>query len=497
MPLTPSGSFMAGATTCQASPTPDKPDRQDDDCICGVFSKPSSTESCDNIVELSAHSAHEKPSNKIPRLDNDANAPTLRQFECDDPDHLDIVMNGTIQQEKFSDSSEDVTPSVSDLFKKTSLVSEEMFWAFHPHHPTNNVPFNTEATYYRKDTQGTKVRRIWVTYNEEKMAIHCSFCLMFAPERCRQGTLIDDCSDWKHITTRLAEHEKSHCHHSSTEAYFVTKKGKSINHLSNLARREDALERRAAVGCVISVIFFIAFQTLPFRSKHSESAATAFDDSAAVVNHGNFLETVKLIAEFYPTLQAHLNKVVKLAKKRDPKRKGRGNFVTLLSKTSVVKILKLIAEMLKEKIAKYVNDAGLFSVQMDSTTDISTHDQCAVVVRYVQEGKARERLFRLVNVSDSSAQSLHSLLEKSLEEVGVKLDMCVGDSFDGAANMSGVYNGLQALLKQVRPSHVHTWCYAHVLNLVIGDASTVSSQAVSLFGLLNRMANFFKNHTRI
>ena len=31
--------------------------------------------------------------------------------------------------------------------------------------------------------------------------------------------------------------------------------------------------------------------------------------------------------------------------------------------------------------------------------------------------------------------------------------MCIGfgDSCDRAANMSGVYNGLQALLKQVRP----------------------------------------------
>ena len=74
---------------------------------------------------------------------------------------------------------------------------------------------------------------------------------------------------------------------------------------------------------VISVIFFIAFQTLPFRSKHSESVATAFDYSAAVVNRGNFLEVVKLIAEFYPTLQAHLNKIIKLAKKRNPKGKGR------------------------------------------------------------------------------------------------------------------------------------------------------------------------------
>ena len=217
--LTPSDSLMAGSTTSQASPTSDKPDSQDDDC--GAFSKPSLTEFCDSIVEVCTHSTHEKPSNKIPRLDNDVNSPMLSQFECDDPDHLDIVMNSAIQQEKLSDSSEDATPPVNDFFKKTSLVSEEMFLAFHPHQPTN-VPFNTGVTYSRKDTQGTKVRRIWVTCNEEKI------CLMFAPERCRQGPLIDGCSDWKHITTRLAEHEKSHCHHNSSEAYFVTKKGKSI-----------------------------------------------------------------------------------------------------------------------------------------------------------------------------------------------------------------------------------------------------------------------------
>jgi hypothetical protein len=67
--------------------------------------------------------------------------------------------------------------------------------------------------------------------------------------------------------------------------------------------------------------------------------------------------------------------------------------------------------------------------------------------------------------------------------------MCIGDSFDGAANKS-VYNGLQTLLKQVRPSHVHTWCYAHVLNW--SCIHRFRPSCLSLFGLLNQGANLFK-----
>jgi len=40
-------------------------------------------------------------------------------------------------------------------------------------------------------------------------------------------------------------------------------------------------------------------------------------------------------------------------------------------------------------------------------------------------------------------------------------------------------------MKAARPSHIHTSCYAHVLNLVISDASSVSQQLVFLVCLLN------------
>lgn len=86
---------------------------------------------------------------------------------------------------------------------------------------------------------------------------------------------------------------------------------------------------------------------------------------------------------------------------------------------------------------------------------------------------------------------MHTLLRNSLAEIGLTLEQCIGDSFDGAANMSGVYSGLQALMKAARPSHIHTWCYAHVLNLVISDASSVCVAAVSLFG--TELSIFFNN----
>ncbi|CAH2319437.1 zinc finger MYM-type 1-like [Pelobates cultripes] len=145
--------------------------------------------------------------------------------------------------------------------------------------------------------------------------------------------------------------------------------------------------------------------------------------------------------------------------------------------------------MIKEDIVKEVNNAGMFSVQMDSTQDVSAHDQCAIVVRYVVEDK--ERLVRLLNVEDSSSKGLHDLLRDSLSDIGLHLEQCIGDSFDGAANMCGTYTGLQALMTEVRPSHIHTWCYAHVLNLVICDASSVCVPAVSLFGLLGNLSTFF------
>ena len=96
-------------------------------------------------------------------------------------------------------------------------------------------------------------------------------------------------------------------------------------------------------------------------------------------------------------------------------------------------------------------------------------------------------------MDNSSKKYLHFPQQNSLARISLTPEQCIGDSFDRTANMSGVYFGLKAPMKAARPSHIHTWCYAYALNLVIIDASSVCGAAISLFGLLTKPSTFIND----
>lgn len=63
----------------------------------------------------------------------------------------------------------------------------------------------------------------------------------------------------------------------------------------------------------------------------------------------------------------------------------------------------------------------------------------------------------------------------------------VGQSYDGAANMRGNYNGLQSLIKKINPHAIYVWCWAHWLNLVITDVVSSGVNAIIMFGNLEKL----------
>jgi hypothetical protein len=176
------------------------------------------------------------------------------------------------------------------------------------------------------------------------------------------------------------------------------------------------------------------------------------------------------------------------------KKAGRGNFVSFLSKNTLNRILSIIKNMIQETVSAEINKAGFYSVQLDTTQDISAIDVCSVILRSVDDSVS-ERLLSAIPMTASTGDDFLKMLKKVLKKNNIEIKNCIGNSTDGAGNMSGIYKGFSALLSKINPLQVHIWCYAHVLNLVLGDAtaSKTSIQASNLFSLLNMAANFIKD----
>lgn len=172
--------------------------------------------------------------------------------------------------------------------------------------------------------------------------------------------------------------------------------------------------------------------------------------------------------------------------------KGQGSLVTFLSKTTINKVIETISRLIRETIVKEINAVGIFSVQIDTAQDITTKDQCSVIVRYVTD-RIHEKLLTVVKCKSSTGEYLFKLLTDIFNSYKIDIKRWVGSSTNGAANMQGQYKGFSTWLSAEAPNQVHVWCYAHILNLVLSDTTKVVIASASLFSLINDIAVFIKD----
>ena len=163
-----------------------------------------------------------------------------------------------------------------------------------------------------------------------------------------------------------------------------------------------------------------------------------------------------------------------------------------MSNDTITTIPQIIKSLIQDSIVKDVKEGGMFSIELDSAQDISAHEQCSLVLRFVKGGEVKELLLTMVKADSTSGEALFQLLSNAFEKHGLQMEQCVGDSFDGAANMNGIHKGLSSRISSMNKSHVHTWCYAHTLNLVVSTVTSVSVHAITLFDMLQTASRYFK-----
>lgn len=107
---------------------------------------------------------------------------------------------------------------------------------------------------------------------------------------------------------------------------------------------------------------------------------------------------------------------------------------TYMSPTSQNMFINILASSIKSCIAKKLNDARLFAVMADTTTDLSHKDILSVVVRYVNDnGKPEERLLEVREIVDKTGKGMANEILKTLHANQLDVQNLVFQSYDFAS----------------------------------------------------------------
>lgn len=139
-----------------------------------------------------------------------------------------------------------------------------------------------------------------------------------------------------------------------------------------------------------------------------------------------------------------------------------------------------------------MSTASMFSVLIDTTQDVSVMDQCSINLHYVFNGKINEKLIAIKCCTESTGKGMMELLQSAMNENNIDISKCIGNATYGAANMQDAHNGFTSWKSTVAPEQIHVWCYSHILNLVICDATKNPVMVSNFFSLINGCTIFFK-----
>ena len=145
----------------------------------------------------------------------------------------------------------------------------------------------------------------------------------------------------------------------------------------------------------------------------------------------------------------------------------------------------------------------------DETQDISTIEQLTICIRYINGKEVREEFIGFVDLFKENfempmdfEEDEHEVVEpkmtglkigqtivRKLKDIGLDIDQCVGQAYDGAASMSSSKIGAASVILKANPCALYTHCVAHSLNLAVVGSSAVQPIR-NMMGTIREVVNF-------
>ena len=126
--------------------------------------------------------------------------------------------------------------------------------------------------------------------------------------------------------------------------------------------------------------------------------------------------------------------------------------------------IALMANDIKEQVVTEVKDKslfGLFALQLDESTDVSSAAQLIAFVHYVTEKNVKELLFCSELKTTTKAKDVMAKVEHFFDKENISWASLCGVCSDGVPAMLGAKSGFQTFVKNKAPNLVTTHCFIH------------------------------------
>ncbi|CAD6210503.1 GSCOCG00010903001-RA-CDS, partial [Cotesia congregata] len=134
-----------------------------------------------------------------------------------------------------------------------------------------------------------------------------------------------------------------------------------------------------------------------------------------------------------------------------------------------------------------------YSLIVDESTDASTEKVLCIMIRYFSFKKKKffTTFYRLVKISDATANGIYSALKQQLEADGLPLKNLVGIEVDSANVNVGANHSVSTLLREDLPDIIVIKCICHSLHLCAKKAAELLPRQLEY--LIRETHNWFSH----
>ena len=358
------------------------------------------------------------------------------------------------------------------------LTNDEKLIALEEHfkpHKLYQFPTRLEYDKQRSCKQAWLDEYNWLVYSPAEDGVYCKLCALFSDSSKISRLVKLPLTVWTTATEKFKKHAASENHRNASVLAdnflrIMKSKQKSIGEQLNTAMATRIESNRQKLYPIIKTIIFCGKQNISLRG-HREDMS--------LPNPGNFRALLNFRVESGDqVLKDHLQKAPRNA--------------TYISNTIQNEIIVTVGKWMQKVIVKDIREGSrVFSIIADEGRDCSNKEQMPLIIRYVDKHlEIQESFMGFVEcVGGTTGMLLAELIEASCLSIGLDLNLCRGQGYDGAGNMAGHCSGAAKIMQLKYPKAVYFHCASHKLNLCVAHSCKLASVA-NMMSVISSIANF-------